>query len=102
MADRPFVEVSIHGHRFRVRAEGGADALRVAASLAEETIERVRGRSGTVDTAEVALRACLSLAAQLLAAREPTPGFGALDDQRVDELIATLETVLESDAVASR
>ncbi len=101
MGDRPFVEVSIHGHTFRVRAEGGEQALRDAAALAEETLERIRGRSGTVDTAEVALRACLSLAVQLIAAREPTPGFGVLDDQRVEDLISTLESALGADAPAA-
>jgi len=101
LAERPFVEVSILGRSFRVRAEGGADALRRAASLAEETLDRVRGRSGAVDTADVALRGCLSLAAQLIASRESQSEFDGLDEERIEELISLLESALDSDVAAS-
>ena len=88
------VEVSVAGRQFRVRAEGDGETLRRAADLVEETLERVRGRSGTADTLDVALMAALNLANQVVGARAAKAELSPLHAERIDALTALLEETL--------
>ena len=56
------VQVKIQGRAYRIRTEGDADARSVhrAATLLDETIERVRIRAGTVDSVDIAVLAALN------------------------------------------
>jgi cell division protein ZapA (FtsZ GTPase activity inhibitor) len=62
------VPVQIFGQEFRIRSEGDAARIRRAAALVDETMLRVRARSGSADTLDVAVLAALNIAHRLLAA----------------------------------
>lgn len=81
-----------------MRSEGDPEAVRGAAALVDETMERVRERTGTVDTANVAILAALNLAHQLVAPREG--GGGAGDggrEGRLHALADRIESVLAAE-----
>ncbi len=97
------VQVRIQGRAYKIRAEGDGDAAGVhrAASMLDETIERVRLRAGTVDSVDVAVLAGLNLANSLVAVRETRPGV-APSEERVAGLIALIETALAGDGAEPR
>jgi cell division protein ZapA (FtsZ GTPase activity inhibitor) len=94
------VQVKIQGRTYRIRAEDGEGAsVGRAATLLDETIERVRIRAGTVDSLDVAVLAGLNLANSLVSEREARGGTRG-DDARVAGLIELLEATLASGAPA--
>jgi cell division protein ZapA (FtsZ GTPase activity inhibitor) len=87
------VPVTIQGKQYRIRAEAEGESIERAALLLDETMEKVRTRSGTADSVDVAVLAALNLANLLTAERESVgsaPGMG----QRVLELIRLLEAAV--------
>lgn len=96
MASRPTVPVRILGQEYRVRSEGEPEAVQRAAALLDETMERVRERTGTVDTASVAILAALNLAHQLVALRRGEGGESARD-ARLRGLAERIESVLAAE-----
>jgi cell division protein ZapA len=85
------VPVRILGQEFRVRSDGDASRVRRAAALVDETVQRVRARSRTVDTLDLAVLAALNLAHRLLA-REDAPAAGL--DPDLAPLIERIEAAL--------
>lgn len=69
MTAKKTVPVMILGKEYRIRSESDPDTVRRAAILLEDTLERVRSRTGTVDTLDVAVLAALNIANHLVAAR---------------------------------
>lgn len=102
-ASKRTVQVKIQGRAYKIRAEGDGDAAGVhrAASMLDETIERVRIRAGTVDSVDVAVLAGLNLANSLVAARE-TRADASASDERVAGLIDLIEAALAGDGAAQR
>lgn len=77
MSRRP-VSVTISGQEYHIVSDADEESLQRVASYVDETIERVRERTGTVDSLEVAMLAALNIARELVAARgapdaAPTP-----------------------------
>jgi cell division protein ZapA (FtsZ GTPase activity inhibitor) len=101
-APKRTVQVKIQGRAYKIRAEGDGDGANVhrAAALLDETIERVRIRAGTVDSVDVAVLAALNLANSLVAERESRGGGAKLDEERVDGLVALVESALAGGAAA--
>lgn len=94
MTARPTVTVRILGHEYRIRSDGDPEGVHRAARLLEDTLERVRGRTSTVDSLDVAVLAALNLAHQLVGLRE---GAGGAPGERVDpERLAALAELVES------
>ena len=102
MSTKRTIPVRILGQEYRVRSDMEEDAVRRAASLVDETMRRIQGRTGAVDTLHVAVLAALQLAhqvgggaaaAQRDAWSEPAP---ALDDSRVRALAELVESMLAS------
>jgi cell division protein ZapA (FtsZ GTPase activity inhibitor) len=61
------VPVQILGQEFRIRSDGDAARIRRAAALVDETMARVRARSGTADSLDIAVLTALNIAHRLLA-----------------------------------
>jgi cell division protein ZapA len=74
VAARQTVPVRILGQEYRIRSDGDPESVVRAARLLEETMERVRGRSSTVDSLDVAVLAALNLAHHLMGLREGRTG----------------------------
>ncbi|MGH0034290.1 MAG: cell division protein ZapA [Myxococcota bacterium] len=90
------ITVSLAGQEFRVRNDSeGHDArwLRRVARHVDSTMERIRERTGTVDTRELALLTALNLGREVLDLRERSSEFGDLD--RVQALIDLTESALD-------
>jgi hypothetical protein len=103
MSAKRTIPVRILGQEYRVRSDMEEDAVRRAAGLVDETMRRIQGRTGAVDTLHVAVLAALQLAHQvgggapLAAARdagaEPGP---SVDGSRVRALAELIESMLAS------
>jgi cell division protein ZapA len=98
------IPVQILGHEYRIRSDADEDSIRRAAAMVDETMARVRDRTGTVDTQSVAVLTALNIANHLLALREgqgnETPA-AALDPERFGPLIEMVEAALRDDPPAA-
>jgi cell division protein ZapA (FtsZ GTPase activity inhibitor) len=63
------VAVTIQGHEYRIRSDGDDAAIQEVAQYVDQTMQRVRDRTRTVDSRDVAVLAALNLARELLAER---------------------------------
>jgi cell division protein ZapA (FtsZ GTPase activity inhibitor) len=100
LAARRSVAVRILGHEYRVRTDvDPAEMQRVAAHV-EETVARLRTRTGAVDSLDLAVMAALSFASDLLAERavrrEVAPAA-----ERLRSLTERVEAVLRETAGAA-
>jgi cell division protein ZapA (FtsZ GTPase activity inhibitor) len=85
------VAVRIAGHNYKILSDGDADSLRQIASYVDRAMNRVRERTGTVDTLDISVLTCINLAREVLALREQQNLVG---DDRMRSLIERVETVL--------
>jgi cell division protein ZapA (FtsZ GTPase activity inhibitor) len=101
-AGKKTVQVKIQGRSYRIRTEGDADARSVfrAATMLDETIERVRIRAGTVDSVDIAVLAALNIANSLVSDRDAREGARE-PDPRLGDLVALLESALAPGGAAS-
>jgi cell division protein ZapA len=95
------VPVEILGQEYRIRSDSDASTIRRAAALVDETMAKVRDRTGTVDTLDIAVLTALNLANHLISLRD---GAGTASQEaeirsgQLGELIALLETTLAESA----
>ena len=92
MADKRSVAVTIAGQEYKIRSDRDPAAVKRAAQLLDDTMARVRQRAGTADTVDVAVLAALNLANQLVALRDGAERGSSVDDARLDDLLATVES----------
>lgn len=90
------IAVRILGAEYRIRSEADEASVRRVAALVEETMMRIRDRTQTVDTLDLAVLAALNLANDLLALRdgaerEVSGDLAPIDPDRLARLIATVE-----------
>ena len=85
MSQKRTVPVKIQGREYRIRADGDEAGVQRAAELLDETMTKVRARSGTADSVDVAVLAALNLANALATNRA---GSGSVEglQQRIDAL----------------
>ncbi|MCP4905086.1 MAG: cell division protein ZapA [bacterium] len=90
------VAVRIAGHDYKIRSDGEPEALRDVARYVDRAMERVREKTRTVDTIDVAMLTCLNLAREILALHEERAPSGstAIDDGKMRELIERVEISL--------
>lgn len=63
------VAIRVMGQEYRIRTELPPSELQRVADLVSETMERLRDRTGAVDTRDLAMMAAVNLARDLLAER---------------------------------
>ena len=101
MSEKRSIPVRILGQEYRVRSEAAEDTVRGAATLVDETMQRIRQRTGTVDTRDLAVLAALNLANRVVSAgRTPVAVQDASGDGRLQTLIERVESEIENDAAA--
>ena len=93
MSGKRTVPVTIQGKQYRIRAEADDASIERAALLLDETMEKVRSRSGMADSVDVAVLAALNLA-NLLTAERAGGGSSPAAGQRVLELIRLVEAAV--------
>lgn len=94
------VAVQIAGQEYRIRSDADAAGLQQAASAVDHTMSRIRERTGTVDSLDVAVLAALNLARELIGLRESLKGgraggLASPERERIRELIDLAEGALE-------
>ncbi len=101
MSQKHTVPVTIQGREYRIRADGDPASVQRAAELLDETMTKVRARSGTADSVDIAVLAALNLANALATGR---PADGAVEglEQRIADLAQLVETAtVDSSAAVS-
>ncbi|MEZ4218927.1 MAG: cell division protein ZapA [Myxococcota bacterium] len=68
-AARRSIAVRISGNEYRIRSDADEDALQRVARYVDETMERIRTRTGAVDSLEIALLTALNIARELVELR---------------------------------
>ena len=70
---RRSIAVTIAGQEYQIVSDSDAESLQRVASYVDETMERIRERTGAVDSHEVAMLTALNIARELIAVRS-APG----------------------------
>jgi cell division protein ZapA len=99
MAAKRTVPVQILGQEFRIRSGGDEARIKRAAALVDETMLRVRARTGTADSLDIAVLAALNIAHRLLTL-EAGGGRAAQGPPELAGLIALVESALAEDRAA--
>jgi cell division protein ZapA (FtsZ GTPase activity inhibitor) len=97
MSSKRTIPVRILGQEYRVRTDAGDDLVHRAAGLVDETMRRIQGRTGTVDTRDLAVLTALNLANQVVTGR---PDATFLPDARVGALADLVESTLAEESRA--
>ncbi|MEN8183999.1 MAG: cell division protein ZapA [Myxococcota bacterium] len=104
MSTKRSIPVSILGHEYRVRSDADESVVRSAATLVDETMGRIRQRTGTVDSLDLAVLAALNLANRLVSRGEAPKRWAAPapeDDERLQALIELVESESDNGLAAS-
>ena len=95
------VPVEIQGQEYRIRSDSDASTIRRAAALVDETMAKVRDRTGTVDTLDIAVLTALNIANHLISLRDaadPASQGEAIRPGQLGELIDLLEAAIAEPA----
>jgi cell division protein ZapA (FtsZ GTPase activity inhibitor) len=84
------VAVQIAGHSYKILSDGDAETLRELARYVDRAMDRVRQRTGTVDTLDVSVLTCLNLAREIMTLRDQQSDGGAAEG-RLRSLIERVE-----------
>jgi cell division protein ZapA (FtsZ GTPase activity inhibitor) len=96
VAGKRSVSIRVLGQEYRIRSDAHPSDLQRVAALVDETMARLRDRTGAVDSRELAMMTAVNLARDLLVERAARRiDLGAAP--RLRELAERVETLLESD-----
>jgi len=93
MTSKRSVSVRILGHEYRIRTDSDPAGLVRVAKLVDETMGRLRDRTGVIDSLDLAIMAALNLARDLVAEREGRQEHAA-HDERIRALADRVEDLL--------
>lgn len=94
MAARRLVSIRVLGQEYRIRTDADPAELQRVAGLVDETMGRLRDRTGAVDSLDLAMMTAVNLARDLLAERTARrSGVGAAG--RVRKLSERIEAALQ-------
>jgi cell division protein ZapA (FtsZ GTPase activity inhibitor) len=93
MTSKRSVSVRILGHEYRIRTDSDAREFTEVARLVDETMRRLRDRTGVIDSLDLAIMAALNLARDLMAERGSRRTQQA-SSERVRVLASEVERVL--------
>jgi cell division protein ZapA len=89
------VAVRIEGQEYRIRSEGDDEGIQRVARYVDATMKRIRERTRTVDSRDVAVLSALNIAKDLLVLKDAgafiDDGFERIDPSRVKALIDLIE-----------
>ena len=88
------VAIEIAGREYRIRSEADPSWLQRVAGHVDSTMDRVRSRTGTVDSHDLAVLTALNIARELIKLREATENSAGADPERLRELIDFAESAL--------
>ena len=91
VAAKRTIPVQILGHEYRIRSDADEDSIRRAAAMVDETMARVRDRTGTVDTQSVAVLAALNIADDYFRSLEESREFKRQVASKSRALLSELE-----------
>ena len=100
MGARRSVAVRILGHEYRIRTDASEEHIARVARTVDEAMVRIRERTKTVDSLDLAVLTALNLANDLLAGRAEGGSGSRLPAERVRALAALAESALEDRAEA--
>jgi len=89
MSEGRSVAVTIQGRSYSIRSDEDPDFLQRVAAHVDATMEQVGGRSGVVDSLDVAMLTAINLARETLTALDANA-----DPDRVRDLIECAESAL--------
>jgi len=92
MTTKRTVPVQILGQEYRLRTDADEDFVQRSATLVDETMRRIQGRTGTVDTRDLAVLTALNLANRVM---DEARAVSTLPDERLTTLIELVESTLE-------
>ena len=95
------IPVEILGQEYRIRSDSDAETIRRAAALVDETMVKVRDRTGTVDTLDIAVLTALNIANHLISLRDAagtTSQGGKIRSNDLGELIDLVEAAIAETA----
>jgi cell division protein ZapA len=95
------ISVRILGQEYRVRSDADEKVVRQAAALVDETMMRIRERTGTVDSLDVAVLTALNLANRVIRSQgAPDQPSSRMDGARLRALLDLVESVSGNGASA--
>ena len=100
MSEKQTVPVTIGGRPYRIRADGDTANVARAAELLDETMTKVRSRTSTSDSVDIAVLAALNLANALTAGRAGEAISRDLE-RRIETLARLVETATAESGAAS-
>jgi cell division protein ZapA len=94
------VPVEILGQEYRIRSDSDPATIRRAAALVDETMAKVRDRTGTVDTLDIAVLTALNIANHLISLRDAGSATSGEKIRSYDlgELIGLVEAAIAEPA----
>ncbi len=96
MAGRSPIAVRIQGQDYRISGDGDpghAEQVQAAASLVDETMAKIRERTGTVDSVNLAVLAALNIARRHVALRDSVEAAPErIEPERIEALIELVES----------
>jgi cell division protein ZapA (FtsZ GTPase activity inhibitor) len=104
MSARSTIQVRILGQDYRIVGDATGsteEQVEAAASQVDETMRRIRDRTGTVDTAHVAVLTALNVANRLLALRDERSAGEPLESDRIRGLIELVESATGAGATGA-
>jgi len=93
-SERHSVKVRLGGKEYRLRSDASEEAMQQVADYVEGAMQRIRERTDTVDSQDVALLASLNLAREVLYLREQAEAGGGGSGTRLRALIEQVEAEL--------
>ena len=69
MGERRSVAIQIFGHEYRIKTDADPAGVERLARMVDDTMARIRDRTGAVDSLDLAVMAALNLANDLLSAQ---------------------------------
>lgn len=95
--ERQSVQVRLGGKEYRLRSEASEESLQRVADYVDHAMQKIRERTDTVDSQDIALLASLNLAREVLQLREQVEAGGGGSGERLQSLIERVEAALPAD-----
>ena len=102
MGERRSVAIQIFGHEYRIKTDADPAGVERLARMVDDTMARIRDRTGAVDSLDLAVMAALNLANDLLAAqnREQSRASRTVSAEELQSLRRAVDQALAQPAHA--